>query len=642
MGYDRNSYFSQESYNNIPGFPFATSNLGALSCAAAVGALPPSFTPTPNINCAQSALLPTIESFAVSSGFSPTQAAAYAANFAPFVSVPGQLPEIRHVGNLGLTGGNFSFTPALTAMDQSNGSSSEYSGEMRFATSFTGPLNAMLGLYYLHTSTVGDYYVTSPTLDYPSIVLGSIAGLADPACQATGCIFGPGYYRNFGQSNDLTSRSVFGEVYYDANTDLVKNTRGLRYTDDQKDSTDRIELFNGLIPIGTTSESFLPTTPGGGAANPCVSATNPVGCPDIAVKQNFDAWTGRFVADWTPKLDFTDQTLIYASYSTGYKAGGANPGIEPGNTSGVPSTYNPENIVSYELGTKNMILGNTLQANGDVYYYNYKGLQVSAIIDNTSVNDNVSAHVWGAEGNFLWQATDRLQFGVNVAHEESSIQNTSLLDPANPTGGNQHTLLVKDDSISATTGENCVFYFSGAFPGLPAGFVAPAGGVHALASQGIQNVAFGSCSMTNAQILAAGYSLPNAALGQSNQGQAVSLNGNELQNTPQLSIGASAQYVQPLPGDYSLTARVDVHWQTHFWTRIFEDGADFVGNEEVTNVSLQLNPPDDVWYAQVYGKNLFNENNITGSYLASPTSGLYTNAFYGDPRTYGVELGVKF
>ena len=201
---------------------------------------------------------------------------------------------------------------------------------------------------------------------------------------------------------------------------------------------------------------------------------------------------------------------------------------------------------------------------------------------------------------------------------------------------------MKDDSISGTTGNNCVLYYQGAFPGLPSGFTAPAGGIHALASQGIQNVAFGSCSLTNAQLLAAGYSLPNTALGQSNQGQAVSLNGNELQNAPQLSIGASAQYVQPLPGDYSLTARVDVHWQTHFWTRIFEDGADFVGNEEVTNVSLQLNPPDDVWYTQVYAKNVFNENNITGSYLASPTSGLYTNAFYGDPRTYGVELGVKF
>ena len=35
--------------------------------------------------------------------------------------------------------------------------------------------------------------------------------------------------------------------------------------------------------------------------------------------------TGRAVANWTPKLDFTDQTLVYGSYAHGYKAGGANP-----------------------------------------------------------------------------------------------------------------------------------------------------------------------------------------------------------------------------------------------------------------------------------------------------------------------------
>ena len=43
------------------------------------------------------------------------------------------------------------------------------------------------------------------------------------------------------------------------------------------------------------------------------------------VNQQWDQLTGRAVANWTPKLDFTDQTLVYASYAHGYKAGGANP-----------------------------------------------------------------------------------------------------------------------------------------------------------------------------------------------------------------------------------------------------------------------------------------------------------------------------
>ena len=43
------------------------------------------------------------------------------------------------------------------------------------------------------------------------------------------------------------------------------------------------------------------------------------------VDQQWDEFTGRAAINWTPKLDFTDQTLVYGSYAHGYKAGGANP-----------------------------------------------------------------------------------------------------------------------------------------------------------------------------------------------------------------------------------------------------------------------------------------------------------------------------
>ena len=184
----------------------------------------------------------------------------------------------------------------------------------------------------------GDYYVTAPTLDYPGIILGGLDGpLTDPACYATGCIYSPSYYHNEGQYAVLNSKSVFGEVYYQAIPDLLKFTAGLRLTDDEKAQADRIAFLNGgLVPVGTTSEA----------------AAIPAGVlPYDVTKQDFTKFTGRFVTDFTPKLDFTDPTLVYASYSRGYKAGGANPGVEAG--IGVPPTYKPEFIDAYELGTKN-------------------------------------------------------------------------------------------------------------------------------------------------------------------------------------------------------------------------------------------------------------------------------------------------
>ncbi|HWU25568.1 MAG TPA: TonB-dependent receptor plug domain-containing protein [Rhizomicrobium sp.] len=633
LGYDRDTYSSQQGYETYPGLRIPTNSTpGVISSPpypAALAGLPnaclASLAGAPNLNCAEAAFLRALTAIG---------GAAYAAHYAPYFAVPGELPK-SNIGGMGLTGGNFTVSPNIDSRDQSDGSSSEFSTEWRLNTSFSGPVNGMLGVYYLHTNVTGDYYVTATTLDYPGIILGGLDGLLKPAlCGATGCIYSPPYYHNLGTQSALTSKSAFGEVYYTVIPDTFKLTGGVRFTEDNKFSTGRtLVVSGGLAPIGTASEDYFPTSP--------APPANPDG--NIPVKQTFDAWTGRLVADWTPKLDFTDQTLIYASYADGYKAGGANPGV----TSGLPTpqTYNPENIVAYELGTKNLLLDGMLQANGDVYYYNYSGLQVAEVINNTSVNQNIAADVWGVEGSFVWQATDRLQFGLNFAHEESSIQNTALIDTANPTGGNQHTLLIKDDTISSSgsAGQNCVLYFNGVFPGLPAGYVAPAGGVHALAAYGIPNVAFGSCNpaMLAAAAASTGYNPPSMSGPQSYAGQFVSLDGHGLQNQPDLSLNVSVQYTQPLSGAYSLTGRLDAHWQSHMWGTIFEDPAAFVGAEYVLNASLQLNPPDDFWYVQAFVKNITNQTNITGLYVGSQSAGLSTNAFLGDPRTFGIELGAK-
>src|SRR6185437_9267431 len=107
----------------------------------------------------------------------------------------------------------------------------------------------------------------------------------------------------------------------------------------------------------------------------------------------------------SPKLDFTDETLVYGSFAHGYKAGGANPpgavlltfaAGDIGNPIH-PKTFNPEFIDAYELGTKNTLLDGGLTLNGDVFFYNYKGYQISEIVDRTSINLNFDATVRGAE-----------------------------------------------------------------------------------------------------------------------------------------------------------------------------------------------------------------------------------------------------
>jgi outer membrane receptor protein involved in Fe transport len=223
----------------------------------------------------------------------------------------------------------------------------------------------------------------------------------------------------------------------------------------------------------------------------------------------------------------------------------------------------------------------------------------------------------------------------------------------NPTGGNPHTLLIKDDSVGGTTAQNCVVYYKGNFPALPfntpistpygpAIFTSPAAGIHALQSVGIANATFGPCNAAGLYALQSfGFSTVGPD-GSGLLGQNENLSGNALQYTPQMSISLTAQYTQPLRQDYNLVAIASVHWQSHMWQRIWQDGADYIRPEYVVDASLQLNSPDGLWFAQAYVKNLTNQNNITGGYLGAPASGLFTNVFYGDPRTYGVELGINF
>ena len=41
-------------------------------------------------------------------------------------------------------------------------------------------------------------------------------------------------------------------------------------------------------------------------------------------------------------------------------------------------------------------------------------------------------------------------------------------------------------------------------------------------------------------------------------------------------------------------------------------------------------------------KNINDDDNIVGQYVTDPSSGLYTNVFTIEPRTYGLALGYNF
>ncbi len=357
----------------------------------------------------------------------------------------------------------------LVAQDLSDEHAWQLSQEFRLSSNFSGPLNFSVGGNYLHYETEENYYVFINTLTLASAFLATgnpqyIPGISDnhqclqqgyggfvnrnpqiPDQSLLACVYidpNPiGSLNNEGHNYFLSqnpyalnSYAAFGEAYYNILSDL-KLTTGIRWTDDRKHF---IDIPSELIVSG-------------------------YGYPSTGiVDQQWNQWTGRAAVNWTPKLNFTDQTLLYASYAHGYKAGGANPpgavllAYATGDIANPvhPPTFKPEFIDAFELGSKNTLLDGALTLNGDVFYYNYEQYQISEIVDRSAINLNFDAHVKGAEIESTYEPLPGLRFNFAGGWEDTALaKGSQAVDLMDRTAGDPNWVVVKPFPTQAS---NCI------------------------------------------------------------------------------------------------------------------------------------------------------------------------------------------
>ena len=84
------------------------------------------------------------------------------------------------------------------------------------------------------------------------------------------------------------------------------------------------------------------------------------------------------------------------------------------------------------------------------------------------------------------------------------------------------------------------------------------------------------------------------------------------------------------------------YWQDEFYSRIFNTANDTMESWDVWNANAMLTSANDDWYAEVYVRNIKDDDNRTGQYLQDAAVGLYTSYQLLEPRTYGVTLGYRF
>ena len=85
--------------------------------------------------------------------------------------------------------------------------------------------------------------------------------------------------------------------------------------------------------------------------------------------------------DVVPKLSLTytfdSGNLIYALYSEGWRAGGANRNRTP--FTSFPQAYDPDLLKNFEIGTKNRFLDDRLQVNATLFFGQWEDYQIEAV-----------------------------------------------------------------------------------------------------------------------------------------------------------------------------------------------------------------------------------------------------------------------
>lgn len=271
-------------------------------------------------------------------------------------------------------------TTELRATDSFVASGRTYYQEFRAVSDFDGAFDFTAGINFFNTKGDASFQIYHPGLELFARVL---RGLPQQAWSFNA------------DTRDASTKSfaAFGEAYYKL-SDATKVTLGVRYTKDKKSTRGRTIFLS--VPAFTE------------------------------LAGEYDAFTGRAVIDH--KL--TDDNLLYASFSRGFKGGGLN-----AIGSALP-TFDPEFINAYEIGSKNQFADGTLQANFSGFYYDYKNLQLGQRRGTSVQTINTDAKIWGLESEFLWAPTDGLLFNANASYLNTRLgglapgQETS--DPANP------------------------------------------------------------------------------------------------------------------------------------------------------------------------------------------------------------------
>lgn len=222
-----------------------------------------------------------------------------------------------------------------------------------------------------------------------------------------------GEFTNFGET---TAWEAFADGTWHLTPELSL-TAGVRYTYEEMETT----YEQGVAQPGLLAIAFPPL-----AGN--------------SLSEDFHSWVGRAVASYQP----TDSSLFYASVSKGRRPAV----VEVTASAATTGVLDAETVWSYEAGGKISTLGDMLQLEGAVFYYDYDNFQTSvANPEGTNppfINvDAGKASALGFEGSFVASPTEWLDLFGNYAYIDAEFDDTDSDGNPQERAGNTFRLTPK-------------------------------------------------------------------------------------------------------------------------------------------------------------------------------------------------------
>ncbi|TDJ32712.1 MAG: TonB-dependent receptor [Gammaproteobacteria bacterium] len=208
-----------------------------------------------------------------------------------------------------------------------------------------------------------------------------------PAMTAPVAVDGTDIYFTTDQKRTEEEFAVFGEVYFDLNDSLTA-TFGARWFDHES-------TMKGFVGTYWWPNRFGPRT-----------------SDNVDTSFSEDDVILKFGLAW----DIGDDAMVYATWSEGYRPGGANRLAIPG---AIGESYDSDVLTNYELGWKTILADGRFRFNGAVYYEEWDDFQFSQFDNTVSllglVQNAGNAEVWGIELDAIVNVNDNFTIFGSVA-----------------------------------------------------------------------------------------------------------------------------------------------------------------------------------------------------------------------------------